>query len=65
MARAQSGIPRDIGFDASVALVWRPLAIQNVVARVSASALLPGDGYRALFGDRTSWAVLGNLVLTY
>ena len=65
VARAQSGIPRDIGFDASVALVWRPLAIQNVVARVSASALLPGDGYRALFGDRTSWAVLGNLVLTY
>jgi hypothetical protein len=65
VARAQSGIPRDIGFDASVAVVWRPLAIQNVVARVSASALLPGDGYRALFGDRTSWAVLGNLVLTY
>ena len=65
VARAQSGIPHDIGFDASVALVWRPLAIQNVVARVSASALLPGDGYRALFGDRTSWAVLGNLVLTY
>ena len=65
VARAQSGIPRDIGFDASVALVWRPLAIQNVVARVSASALLPGDGYRALFGDRTSWGVLGNLVLTY
>ena len=65
VARAQGGIPRDIGFDASVAVVWRPLAIQNVVARVSASALLPGDGYRALFGDRTSWGVLGNLVLTY
>ena len=65
LARAQGGIPRDIGFDASVAVVWRPLAIQNVVARVSASALLPGDGYRALFGDRTSWGVLGNLVLTY
>jgi hypothetical protein len=48
-----------------VAVVWRPLAIQNVVARLSASALLPGAGYRDLFGDGTAWAVLGNVVLTY
>ncbi|MFM7627124.1 MAG: hypothetical protein ACKO7G_11845 [Gammaproteobacteria bacterium] len=65
VARAQGGIDRDIGLDASVAVVWRPLAIQNVVARLSASALLPGDGYRDLFGDDTAWAVLGNVVLTY
>jgi hypothetical protein len=64
-ARAQGGIDRDIGLDASVAVVWRPLAIQNVVARLSASALLPGAGYRDLFGDGTAWAVLGNVVLTY
>lgn len=65
VARAQGGIDRDIGLDASVAVVWRPLAIQNVVARLSASALRPGAGYRALFGDETAWAVLGNVVLTY
>lgn len=64
-ARAQAGIDRDIGIDASVAVVWRPLAIQNVVARLSASALVPGAGYRDLFGDGTAWAVLGNVVLTY
>lgn len=65
VARAQGGIDRDIGLDASVAVVWRPLAIQNVVARLSASALLPGAGYRDLFGDGTAWSVLGNVVLTY
>lgn len=65
VARAQGGIDRDIGLDASVAVVWRPLAIQNVVGRLSAAALRPGAGYRALFGDETAWAVLGNVVLTY
>ncbi|NDD75207.1 MAG: hypothetical protein EBZ40_09575, partial [Gammaproteobacteria bacterium] len=47
-ARAQSGIGRGIGIDASVALTWRPLAIQNVVARLSYATLFPGAGYRAL-----------------
>lgn len=64
-ARAQSGIGRSIGIDASVALTWRPLAIQNVVARLSYATLFPGAGYRALFPDRNAHAILGNLVLTY
>jgi hypothetical protein len=64
-ARAQSGIGRGIGIDASVALTWRPLAIQNVVARLSYATLFPGAGYRALFPDRNAHAILGNLVLTY
>ena len=64
-ARAQSGIGRGIGVDASIALTWRPLAIQNVVARLSYATLFPGAGYRALFPDRNAHAVLGNLVLTY
>ena len=64
-ARAQSGIGRGIGVDASIALTWRPLAIQNVVARLSYATLFPGAGYRALFPDRNAHAILGNLVLTY
>ena len=64
-ARAQSGIARSIGIDASLALTWRPLAIQNVVARLSYATLFPGAGYRALFPDRNAHAILGNLVLTY
>ena len=65
VARAQEGIDREIGLDASIAVIWRPLAIQNVVARLSVASLLPGTGYRALYGDETAYSVLGNLVLTY
>lgn len=65
VARAQAGIDREIGLDASLAATWRPLATQNVVARLSVAALLPGSGYRALFPDDTAWTVLGNVVLTW
>jgi len=65
VARAQAPIDKEIGIDASLALTWRPLAIQNIVARLSFAALLPGQGFRALFVDETSYAVLGNVVLTY
>jgi hypothetical protein len=65
VARNQAGIDRHIGLDVSAALTWRPLAIQNIVLRLSAAALLPGAGYEALFGDDWSYSVLGNVVLTY
>ena len=65
VARSQGGIARHIGLDVSVALTWRPLAIQNVVLRLSAAALVPGKGYEALFGDELGYSVLGNVVLTY
>jgi hypothetical protein len=64
-ARAQAGIARGIGVDASIAITWRPLAIQNVVGRLSYATLFPGAGYRDLFPDRNAHAILGNLVLTY
>ena len=65
VARNQGGIDEHIGLDVSVALTWRPLAIQNVVLRLSAAALLPGKGYEQLFGDEVAYSVLGNVVLTY
>jgi hypothetical protein len=64
-ARAQSGIPDHIGEDVSVALIYRPLMSQNIVLRLSAAALLPGDGYRALYEDETPFSVLANLIFTY
>jgi hypothetical protein len=27
--------------------------------------LVPGDGFRDLFGDETSYSILGNLIFTY
>ena len=65
VARQQGPIDRELGLDASFALTWRPLAIQNVVARLSVAALLPGKGYESLFGNQVAYSVLGNVVLTY
>ena len=64
-ARSQAGIGRGIGVDLSLALTWRPLANQNVILRLSAGALIPGSGFRALYGSGIPYSVLGNLVLTY
>lgn len=65
VARNQGSIDKHIGLDASVALTWRPLAIQNIVLRLSAAALLPGKGYEQLFGDEVAYSILGNVALTY
>lgn len=65
VARSQGDIDRDIGLDLSLALTWRPLAIQNLVFRLSAAALVPGSGFEQLYGDEVAYSVLGNVVLTY
>lgn len=65
VARAQGPVDRALGIDASLALTWRPLAIQNVVARLSTAALIPGNGYKDLYGDEFAYAVLGNVVVMY
>ncbi len=65
VARAQANISKDIGWDISAAYIWRPFATQNVVFRLSASALIPADGYNNLFKDEIPYSVLANLILTY
>ena len=65
VARAQKSIPGRIGLDLSFALSWRPLATQNVVARLSAAKLLPGSGWKALYGGEQGYSILGNLILSY
>lgn len=64
-ARIQGNIDSEIGLDASVAVIWRPLAIQNIVLSGSAAALIPGDGFEALFGDDIQYSLLANLILTF
>ncbi len=65
VARSQGGIDKDLGLDISLALTWRPLAVQNLVLRLSAAALIPGRGFEQLYGDELAYSVLGNVVLTY
>lgn len=64
-ARMQAGIGREIGLDFSLALTWRPLASQNVILRLSAAALLPGSGFKDLYGSGTPYSILGNVVFAY
>lgn len=65
VARNQGGIDKAIGWDLSVASIYRPFMSQNVVFRLSAAALLPGKGYEQLFGDEINYSVLANLVLSF
>ena len=66
-ARAQAGIGKRIGTDVSVAWIWRPFMTQNIVLRLSGAALLPGSGFKELYGtnDSSYYTVLGNLILAY
>ncbi|MGQ0618535.1 MAG: FimV/HubP family polar landmark protein [Panacagrimonas sp.] len=65
VARGQTPIDDEIGWDLSAALIWRPFFQQNVVFRLSGAYLLPGDGFKDLFPDQDGYSVLGNLILTY
>ena len=67
--RNEGSVPKDIGFDLSVATIWRPKMTQNIVLRASAAALVPGDGFKDLFANRDRddvyYSVLFNAVLSF
>ncbi len=65
--RQQSVIDEVLGQDISISVIWRPFMTQNIVARFSGAALIPGDGFDDLFGEEsaTPYSVLFNLTLTY
>jgi hypothetical protein len=67
--RNEGSIPREIGYDLSAAAIWRPKANQNLVFRLSAAALVAGDGFQDLFDnlgeEQKFYSILANVVLTY
>jgi len=66
VARNQSPIDRRIGTDISTAWIWRPFMTQNIVVRLSAALLEPGDGLKDLYGDDDSYySILGNVTLNF
>ncbi|NNC99266.1 MAG: hypothetical protein HKN85_03700 [Gammaproteobacteria bacterium] len=65
VARNQNNIRKNIGQDLSAALIWRPFATQNVVFRLSGAVLIPGSGFKDLYGTGTPYSILANLVLAY
>ena len=70
VARNQPDIDREIGWDLSAALIYRPFFSQNVVFRLSGAVLFAGEGFQDLYGadagkDDAFYSVLANLILTY
>ncbi len=64
-ARNQGRIGKSIGQDVSLSVIYRPFTSQNVIFRVAASALIPGDGFKDLYGSETPYSILANLILSY
>ncbi len=66
--RNQAPPDREIGWDVSAAVQWRPFMSQNLVLNASAAALLPGKGMKQLYDeDRRGpqYSILVNLLLNY
>ena len=67
--RTEGSIPKDYGWDYSVATILRPSAIQNVVFRLSGAVLEPGRGFHDLFdtgrGTKRYYSVLFNTILSF
>ncbi|MBL0140829.1 MAG: hypothetical protein IPP91_01890 [Betaproteobacteria bacterium] len=66
--RNQAPPDREIGWDVSAAVQYRPHMSQNLVLNASAAALVPGKGFKQLYDeDRRGpqYSILLNLLLTY
>lgn len=67
--RMEGSIPKDIGWDLSVAGIWRPKATQNIVGRLSGAVLLPGKGFKDLFENKNREkayvSILANVILSF
>ena len=66
--RAQAPPDREIGWDVSASVQYRPFMSQNVVLNASAAALVPGKAMKQLYDeDRRGpqYSILVNLLLTY
>jgi len=64
--RQQAGIHRQIGFDLSAGIIYRPLFIENVVFQASTAFLVPGRGFKDLYPkDDVYYSTVANIILTY
>jgi hypothetical protein len=66
----QAGIPRWIGTDLAVGFEYRPLLSNNVIFVAGVNALVPGDGFQALYNSLNSnvstlWSGFLEMTLTF
>jgi hypothetical protein len=55
----------DVGWDTSVAMIYRPFQTQNLIFRLSGAVLVPGDGFKDIYGDKLGYSALANIILAY
>ncbi len=67
--RNQGSINRDIGYDLSISGIYRPNTNQNIVLRLSAATLIPGEGFQELFANSPRYdayySILANAIFTF
>lgn len=63
--RQDGSIDRDIGWDLSTGLLYRPFLNNNVQFRAGTAFLLPGEGMKNLFGDDVLYDAFTNMILQY
>ena len=67
--RQEGSIPKDLGWDYSASLIWRPMLNQNLVFRGSVAIFDPSRGFTDLFTnsdrDNRYYSVLLNAILTF
>ena len=63
--RQDGSVSRDIGFDISSGLLYRPFLNNNVQFRLGGAVLLPSAGTKNLFGDEMLYSAFSNIILVY
>lgn len=58
-------IGRDIGWDLSIGLQYRPFDTQNIVFTAGAACLIPGNGFRDIYTGETLYSTFFSATLTY
>ena len=58
-------IPRDIGIDISLGLRYRPRLNNNIIFTFGAAALVPGNGFKALYGSETLYSTFLGTTFTF
>jgi hypothetical protein len=61
----QGSIGKDIGADLSIGTIWRPLLTDNLVIKSGVSALVPGNGFRDIYGAETLYALFTEVIVTW
>lgn len=61
----QGRLEKQIGWDLSLGVVWRPGLTENVIVKGGVAALVPGDGFRQIYTAETLYTVFGEVILTW